>query len=118
MSAIGRKCSIVNLDPANDQTSYESALDVRGLVKLEEIMEDDKLGPNGGILYAMEELEHNIEWLEQGLGSLGEDYVIFDCPGQAELFTHHYSLRNIFLKIQKIGYRVCIHSQQIYMRFS
>lgn len=37
-----------------------------------------------------------------------EDYVIFDCPGQVELFTHHSSLRNIFFQIQKLGYRVRI----------
>ena len=71
MSAIGRKCSVVNLDPANDHTSYPCGLDVRDLVSLEEIMADEKLGPNGGVLYALEELENNIEWLEQGLGSLG-----------------------------------------------
>lgn len=106
MSAIGRKCSIVNLDPANEHTNYKSAVDVRDLIKLEDIMEDDELGPNGGILYAMEELEENMEWLENGLNSLGEDYVIFDCPGQVELFTHHSSLRNIFFRIQKLGYRV------------
>lgn len=38
-----------------------------------------------------------------------EDYVLFDCPGQVELFTHHSSLRNIFFKISKLGYRVCSH---------
>jgi len=108
MSAIGRKCSVVNLDPANDQTSYPCALDVRDLIKLEEIMEDDELGPNGGVLYALEELEHNMGWLEKGLSTLGEDYVLFDCPGQVELFTHHSSLRNIFFKIQKLGYRLVV----------
>ncbi|OBT59591.1 hypothetical protein VE04_00005 [Pseudogymnoascus sp. 24MN13] len=108
MSAIGRKCSVVNLDPANEHTNYTAALDVREIVRLEDIMRDDELGPNGGILYAMEELEHNVEWLEEGLKSLGEDYVIFDCPGQAELFTHHSSLRNIFFHIQKMGYRLVV----------
>lgn len=106
MSAIGRKCSVVNLDPANDQTSYPCAVDVRDLIKLEEIMDEDNLGPNGGVLYALEELEHNMEWLEQGLSELGEDYVLFDCPGQVELYTHHSSLRNIFFRLQKLGYRV------------
>ena len=71
MSAIGRKCSVVNLDPANDHTSYPCALDVRNLVTLEEIMADDQLGPNGAVLYALEELEENWEWLEQGLNGLG-----------------------------------------------
>ncbi|AEO66674.1 uncharacterized protein THITE_2114946 [Thermothielavioides terrestris NRRL 8126] len=110
MGAIGRQCSVVNLDPANDRTNYDCALDIRNLVTLEEIMSDDRLGPNGGILYALEELEHNIEWLENGLKELGEDYVLFDCPGQVELYTHHTSLRNIFYRLQKLGYRlVAVH---------
>lgn len=106
MGAIGRQCSVVNLDPANDRTNYPCALDIRSLVTLEEIMADDRLGPNGGILYALEELEHNFEWFENGLKELGDDYILFDCPGQVELYTHHASLRNIFYRLQKLGYRV------------
>lgn len=124
MDAIGRRCSVVNLDPANDHTSYPTALDVRDLVTLDEIMNNEALGPNGGVLYALEELEHNFEWLEEGLKKLDgesirhsysytlsdlqsiDDYIIFDCPGQVELFTHHFSLRNIFFRLQKLGYRV------------
>lgn len=71
MSAIGRKCSVVNLDPANDHTSYPCALDVRDLVTLEEVMADDELGPNGAVLYALEELEENWDWLEERLNGLG-----------------------------------------------
>ncbi|CAI4210648.1 unnamed protein product [Parascedosporium putredinis] len=76
LGAIGRACSVVNLDPANDRTNYPCALDIRELVKLEEAMADDKLGPNGGILYALEELENNFDWLEEGLKELGEDYLV------------------------------------------
>lgn len=71
LSAIGRKCSIFNLDPANDQTSYPCALDVRDLVTLEEIMREESLGPNGAVLYALEELEENFDWIEGGLRDLG-----------------------------------------------
>ena len=109
MSAIGRKASVVNLDPANDQISYPCAIDVRELITLEEIMKDDELGPNGSVLYALEELEHNFDWLADKLNELGEDYVLFDCPGQVELFTHHDSLRKIFLRLQKLGFRVRMH---------
>ena len=106
LSALKRPTSIVNLDPANDHTSYPCALDVRDLITLEEVMESSELGPNGGVMWAMEELEHNFEWLEEGLKGLGEDYVLFDCPGQVELFTHHESLRNIFGRLRRAGYRV------------
>ncbi|KAL2438413.1 GPN-loop GTPase 2 [Exophiala dermatitidis] len=125
MGAIGRKCSVVNLDPANDMTSYEAAVDVRELVTLESIMgnndsqgqnkayneeeEQDEapgLGPNGGVLYALEEVEQNFDWLHDRLKDLGDDYVLFDCPGQVELFTHHDSLRKVFMKLAKeAGYR-------------
>ena len=126
LTALSRPISVVNLDPANDRTSYKAAVDVRDLVTLDEIMKDDELGPNGGVLYALEELEHNFEWLEGKLKELDgghfllygyirkrknadkciDDYIIFDCPGQAELFTHHASLRNIFFRLEKLGYRV------------
>ncbi|EXJ84340.1 hypothetical protein A1O3_05007 [Capronia epimyces CBS 606.96] len=117
MGAIGRKCSVVNLDPANDATSYTAAVDVRELVTLESIMAaeaDDGqeqgpgLGPNGGVLYALEEVEENLDWLQERLEALGDDYVLFDCPGQVELFTHHDSLRKIFLKLAKAGYRLVV----------
>jgi len=81
-------------------------------------MADDQLGPNGGILYALEELEQNMDWLEKGLKELGEDYILFDCPGQVELYTHHSSLRNIFLKLQKLGYRVSSLQNQAVLRFA
>jgi GPN-loop GTPase len=114
MGAIGRECSVVNLDPANDRTNYPCALDIRNLVTLEEIMADDSLGPNGGVLYAFEELENNMEWLEEGLKVLGDSYILFDCPGQVELYTHHNSLRNVFFKLQKMGYRVRADSSDLH----
>lgn len=113
LNALNRKTHVVNLDPANDHTSYEASIDVRDLVPLDDIMEAEELGPNGGVLYALEELEHNIEWLEEGLSKLGDDYVIFDCPGQVELFTHHASLRNIFFRLQKLGYRVRLFAPRL-----
>jgi GPN-loop GTPase len=75
MSAIGRKCSIVNLDPANEKTSYPCAIDVRKLITLDEVMDEEGLGPNGGIMYALEELEENIGWLEEGLTRLGRAFL-------------------------------------------
>ena len=79
LGAIGRKCSIVNLDPANDKTSYPCALDVRDLVTLEEIMGEDQLGPNGAVLYALEELEENFEWLEEGLKEFKGQFAMAIC---------------------------------------
>jgi GTPase SAR1 family protein len=71
MGAVERKCSVVNLDPANDHTSYQPAVDVRDLVTIDEIMQQEDLGPNGGVLFALEELEQNFDWLEESLKELG-----------------------------------------------
>jgi GTPase SAR1 family protein len=116
MGAIGRKASIVNLDPANDPISsnYQPALDIRDLISLETIMQDEEigLGPNGGVLYALEELEADLDnssgggWFEEGLKKLGDDYLLLDCPGQVEIFTHHASLRRVLARLEKMGYRV------------
>jgi len=81
LSAIGRKCSVVNLDPANDALPYPCALDVRDLVKLEDVMraeeeEGEGLGPNGGVMWAMEELEERWGWFENGLQELGGRFSV------------------------------------------
>lgn len=74
MSAIGRKCSVVNLDPANENITYPCAVDVRKFQTVEQIMEEQNLGPNGAMIYALEDLEENIDWLEERLIRLGGEY--------------------------------------------
>lgn len=107
--ALGRPISVVNLDPANDSLPYPCAIDISSLITLEEVMKRYGLGPNGGMLYCMEYLEKNFDWLEERLRDLGNDaYVMFDLPGQVELSTNHESLKNILDKIsKKCLYRVC-----------
>ncbi|CUM65317.1 uncharacterized protein PRCAT00002952001 [Priceomyces carsonii] len=114
LSAIGRKVSIINLDPANDRVPYPCDLDIRDFISLEEIMEELGLGPNGSLMYAMETLgEEGTEFFLQKVENLvkEQNYVIFDCPGQVELFTHHNSLHGILkdlATLQKL--RLCVVS--------
>ncbi|CAG8545574.1 13905_t:CDS:2, partial [Dentiscutata heterogama] len=104
------KVTVVNLDPANDFLPYECAINMAELITLEEVMEEFKLGPNGGMMYCMEYLEKNIDWLEEKLKGLEDSYFLFDFPGQVELFTHHGSVKNILERLQKLDYRlVTIH---------
>lgn len=72
LRAVDRPCSVANLDPANDNIPYEADFDVRELVDVEEVMEREELGPNGGTLWAMEEVEANIDWLEEKLADCGK----------------------------------------------
>lgn len=44
----------------------------------------------------MEYLERNVDWLKGKLAPLqGDTYLLFDCPGQVELFNMHDSLKNV-----------------------
>ena len=46
-------------------------------------MEEQGLGPNGGLVYCMEYLEQNLDWLFEKLEALeGVRYFLFDFPGQ------------------------------------
>jgi hypothetical protein len=47
-------------------------------------MEEMELGPNGSLLFCVEYLMQNQEWLKEQLDGVirQDDYVIFDCPGQ------------------------------------
>lgn len=110
-SAIGRKLCIVNLDPANDKLPYPKCdLDIRDFITIEEIMEELSLGPNGGLMYALESLNEELidEFVDKIQGLLNEsNYLLFDCPGQVELFTHDNSLFKIFQKLTKKDIRLC-----------
>ncbi len=71
-------------------------------------METHKLGPNGGLVYCMEYLQANLHWLEEQLLALDTHYVIFDCPGQVELYTHHTGFKTILDTITKdLNCRLC-----------
>ena len=100
-----RNVLVVNLDPAAEQIHYDCAIDVRDLISVEDVMEELGLGPNGGLLYCMEYLLQNLEWLQEQMEPRGcdgnmEDYWIIDCPGQIELYTHVPIMRTILDRMQ------------------
>ena len=51
-----RNIQVVNLDPAADYVPYQYAVDIRDLISLNDVMEEFKLGPNGGLVFCMEYL--------------------------------------------------------------
>jgi len=106
LTALGREVAVINLDPANEHLPYKCALDISDLITLSDVMDTLKLGPNGGLLYCMEYLEKNMDWLEKELKSIKKKYLLFDFPGQVELYTHHNSVRNIVAQLQKWDFRL------------
>ena len=114
LTALGRKVVIVNLDPANEALPYECSVDVSELITLQDVMERLHLGPNGSLIYCMEYLEKNTEWLKTRLEAFKEQqhYFLFDCPGQVELYTHHCSVRNVAQQLEKWKFKVSRHLHQ------
>ena len=69
-----RNISVVNLDPAAEYFNYQTVADIRDLIQVDDVMEDEELkfGPNGGLVFCLEFLLENISWLEEAIDS-GED---------------------------------------------
>ncbi|XP_034942330.1 GPN-loop GTPase 2 [Chelonus insularis] len=107
LEKIGRKVAVINIDPANENMKYSTTIDISELIKHEEVMETYKLGPNGALVYCMEFLEANVEWLITKILNLKDYYLIFDCPGQIELYTHHKSVAAIVEKMSQNLIRLC-----------
>lgn len=105
LNALKRPRTLVNLDPANDELPYECNIDIRELVNVEDVMVELQLGPNGALLYAMEYIEVNLDWLIARIRKATEGitvpYVLFDCPGQVELYTHHDIMTSITQQLVK-----------------
>ncbi len=107
---------VVNLDPGQERTEeqekqYPFDLDVRELISVSDVLEELDFGPNGALVFCMEHLVENMEWLKDGLDEIGgsdDEYFIFDCPGQIELYTHIPVLRTIVEKLQSWNITVCV----------
>jgi len=61
--------------------------DIRELIEVDDVMEDSTLqfGPNGGLVFCMEYFANNFDWLENCLGHVEDDYILFDCPGKSAI---------------------------------
>lgn len=104
-----RTAHLVNLDPAAsaDSFEYEPTIDIKNLISLDDVMNELEYGPNGGLVYCFEYLLENMDWLEEELGGYEDDYLIIDCPGQIELYTHHPFLPTLVRNLSRMGLRTC-----------
>jgi len=106
-----RNIRIVNLDPAAEKFNYDPLADVRNLIQVQDVLEDEeiKLGPNGALIFCMKYLmDHLQSWLYPAIGEdYDGDYLIFDCPGQIELYTHMDIMQRFIKQLQDWDFRVC-----------
>lgn len=103
-ATLGRSIHVVNLDPAAEEFKYKLDADVREVISVEDVMEELGLGPNGGLLYCMEYLAESMEWFQEVLDNYGEDdYLLLDCPGQIELYSHIPVMRRVIDMLRSQG---------------
>lgn len=109
LTALDRCAVVINMDFANDAVPYAVAIDVRELITLETAMEDERLGPNGGLIFCMEKLVSNIAWLTDKIESLPPEvnYILFDFPGQVELYSHHKCVYRLLAEMKSLDLRLC-----------
>jgi GTPase SAR1 family protein len=101
-----RHVTIINLDPGRECTPNSVDIDICDLISLEDAMGHENLGPNGALIYCMEYLLKNLDWLEEQLGDYDYDYIIIDCPGQIELYNHLSPMKELVKFLQGLNYNV------------
>jgi len=86
--AFGEESAYVNLDPGVVKLPYTPSLDVRSMVRVDKLMEEEGLGPNGAMIRAAEIIEERMGDIAEAIGSLNppSGFTLIDTPGQIELF--------------------------------
>ncbi|KAG7208763.1 hypothetical protein KM043_014958 [Ampulex compressa] len=80
---------VINLDPACKEVPYPANIDIRDTVNYKEVMKQYSLGPNGGIVTTLNLFSTKFDQVIDLIDKAGKEheYVIFDTPGQIEVFT-------------------------------
>ncbi|XP_054718107.1 GPN-loop GTPase 3-like [Uloborus diversus] len=104
-----RVAKVVNLDPAAEYFDYQPIIDIRELIHLDDVMEDTDLhyGPNGGLVFCLTYFIENLDWLSEQLGEENDDYILFDCPGQIELYTHLDVMPKLVSHLHQMEFNIC-----------
>uniref|UniRef100_A0A7S2ZPY7 GPN-loop GTPase n=1 Tax=Rhodosorus marinus TaxID=101924 RepID=A0A7S2ZPY7_9RHOD len=80
---------LLNLDPAVLNVPYRANIDIRDSIKYKNVMEQYRLGPNGGILTCLNlfaaQFQTVLELAEKRRNQF--KYMFVDTPGQIEVFT-------------------------------
>lgn len=58
-------------------------------------------------MFCLEYLLENIEWLTDDLGAYSDEFLVVDCPGQIELYTHSDIMAQIVKVFRTADYKPC-----------
>ncbi|MCQ5376199.1 MAG: ATP/GTP-binding protein, partial [Methanomassiliicoccales archaeon] len=82
---------VVNLDPGAEAIPYVPDVDIRDWIRLNEIMAEYGLGPNGAQIVCADLIALNIKEVVSTVEEFKTNYVLIDTPGQMELFAFRQS---------------------------
>lgn len=83
----GEDAMAINLDPGAITIPYSANVDVRDYIRVEALMEEYGLGPNGGLMLASELMLEIVDQLSSDIDDFGPDVALVDTPGQMEMFA-------------------------------
>jgi GTPase SAR1 family protein len=78
---------VVNLDPGVELLPYVPEIDVREWVNVGEVMKKYGVGPNGAQILSADLIAVKFREIKELLDGFKAQYVLFDTPGQMELFA-------------------------------
>ncbi len=81
----------INLDPGVITVPYTPDIDIRNYIKIEKLMHDYQLGPNGALIMAADLIADQVERLSDEIATFKPDVTLIDTPGQMELFAFRQS---------------------------
>jgi len=82
----------VNLDPGVLTLPYTPDIDIRDYIKIEQLMKQYGLGPNGAVIMAADLIAEETERLGEEINTFNPDIALIDTPGQMELFAFRASM--------------------------
>jgi len=84
-----KSASCINLDPGVEYLPYKADFDIRKFFTIESIMKEEKLGPNGALVRAIEKMIEMKNRIKPEIEKIKADFRLIDLPGQLEPFLFH-----------------------------
>jgi len=103
------KVGCINLDPGCTYLPFSPEFDVREMFTVMEIMEEEKLGPNGAMIKAMELMEERVEELAARIAEVKADILLIDTPGQMEVFVFRAAGPRVAEALKRSGRPVAVY---------
>ena len=81
----------VNFDPGALRPPYNADVDIRDYIRIEDVMAEYKLGPNGALVASTDLTITFLNEIKAEINELRPNHIIVDTPGQMELFAFRSS---------------------------